>query len=120
LPVPDKDDPLIGCWRGKALEAAPDQQAGWVIDRRGDGTFLIKFETKKNTMSPELQVEEGIWTHQDGRYRTVTLKLDGKSTDTSDPHYLDEYEIAMNGSNQTHYRHVRTGTTFEASKVRCN
>lgn len=59
LPVPDKDDPLIGCWRGNALEAAPDQQAGWVIDRRGDGTFLIKFETKKNAMSPELQVEEG-------------------------------------------------------------
>ena len=87
------------------------------MHRTQDGKFTIQFTTSEGGKVLPIQTEEGQWTHKNGRYTTRTLKVNGNPMSTTDPQYLDEYEVQAISSTEMTYRHLKMNITFQSLKV---
>lgn len=89
------------------------------MDRRADGTFVIEFTPIPNDSGSRPQTEDGIWTHSNGAYKTITLRVNGKPVNTGDEHYSDVYEVVSLDGGVLKYHHKRMNVTFQSEKVSC-
>jgi hypothetical protein len=110
------NDPLVGCWQGEDFQPVLQKKAEWLMNRKPDGSFIIVFATLERG---PIQREEGRWTHKDGKYTTVTTKIEDKPIDVSDPQYTDIYEVKMLDANFMTYHSTRMNLTFTSKKVAC-
>lgn len=119
LPKPDPNDPLVGCWSGEDFQPVFQRKAQWFMNRRADGTFVIEFSANERGVGLPVQTEEGKWNHKDGVYTTVTLRVSGRSVDSSDPQYTDSYQVKSVVDNLLTYYHPKMKLTFTSKKVAC-
>lgn len=89
------------------------------MNRKADGTFTIEFAATERGVALPIQTEEGRWTHKDGTYTTMTLRVSGQAVDSKDPHYTDTYEIKAVADGVMTYYHPTMGITFRSRKVSC-
>ena len=112
-------DHLVGCWYGEDYQPVFQRKAGWLMNRKSDGTFTIEFRTVERGLHLPIQTEEGRWTYQNGKYTTATTNVAGESIDTSDPQYTDEYEVMSLSDTEMIYYHPGVKQTFVSKKVVC-
>ncbi len=84
------------------------------MNRRPDGTFTIEFSSTERGVTTPLGVEEGRWSHTDGKYTVRTLKVKGKEAN-----YTDVYEVKSTNSGTFTYHHAKSKQTFTSEKVAC-
>ena len=113
------NDPLVGCWHGEDFQPVTQRKEEWLMNRKPDGSFLIKFTAVERGTPLSTQTEEGRWTHKNGKYTTVTTKIAGEAVDASDPQYTDTYEVKSIGDNAMTYYHPKMNLTFTSKKVAC-
>ncbi len=114
------NDPLVGCWYGEDYQPVFQRRAGWLMNRRADGTFTIEFRTVERGVSLPIQTEEGRWTHDNGQYTTFTTKVAGEEIDKTDPHYTDTYEVRSVNDVEMTYYHPGVKQTFRSKRVDCD
>ena len=131
---------LEGCWYGEDYQPAIQNRAGWLINRKADGTFSIEFRTvgsgshiatrteTDGTISIEIrmvgsgshiviQTESGHWAYSDGKYRVITSVIDGKAVE---PPHVDDYVLKSISDTQMTYYHVGKKITFTSKRVGCD
>ena len=88
------------------------------MQRRADGTFIVEF--KPLPVGDHVpQLEEGLWSHKNGSYVTVTTKVAGRNVDTSKAEYTDIYHVESHERGVLTYRHQKLGATFTSKQVQC-
>jgi hypothetical protein len=112
-------DPLVGCWSGEDYQPVLQRRATWFMNRKADGTFLIEFTAIERGRQLPIQIEEGTWSHKDGKYVVVTTKIDGVPVDQTDPHFTDEYVVGSVADGVMHYYHQKSKLTFTSRRVSC-
>ena len=117
---PEIHDRLIGCWYGEEYQPVLQRRAGWLMNRKLNGTFTIEFRTLERGHQLPNQTEEGYWAYRDGKYITKTTKVAGEAIDTADPQYSDEYDIQSLSENEMTYYHSGVKQTFKSKRVSCD
>jgi hypothetical protein len=120
LALPAVGDSLIGCWSGEDYQPVTQKRMVWFMQRRSDGTFTIEFTPTERGPSASSQTEEGIWTHANGKYTTITQRIAGRAVGTRDPHFTDEYDVSSQSDGTLRYQHRRAQVTFTSKKVPCD
>jgi hypothetical protein len=117
LSMPTANDPLVGCWEGKDYQPTMLKTVTWLMNRKGDGTFEIRFS--ESGANAPYKTEEGTWSHKDGVYKTITLKVSGQFVNRNDPQYTDTYRVEFVESDVVAYRHEKLKLMFRSKKVPC-
>jgi hypothetical protein len=89
------------------------------MNRKPDGTFTIEFSATERGVELPIQIEEGKWSHKDGGYTTLTLRVAGNSIDPKDPQYTDTYEVKSIADGLFTYYHPKMKLAFTSKKVAC-
>jgi len=110
-------DHISGCWYGEDYQPLFGNKAGWLMNRKKDGTFSIEFRTVKAGERLPIQTEFGEWKFENGKYITITKVVAGKIVT---PYYVDEYEIKSLGSSEMVYFHSGVKQEFSSKRVSCD
>ena len=113
---------LIGKWCGSKQLADGDHQR-WIVNRKSDGTYAIKFTLTKKDKSAETWGEYGIWGIRYPIYFTASRGfIDETGTlpaDTNTPSLYDAFTLINLTSDSFTYKSLTSGNTFTINK-QCN
>ncbi len=113
---------LIGKWCGSKHLADGDYQR-WMVNRKSDGTYAIKFTLTKKDKTSETWGEYGIWGIRYPIYFTAVRGFidEGSSfpADTNTPTLYDAFRVKNLTSDSFTYKSFTSGNTFTVSK-KCN
>ena len=103
---------LVGHWFGDDVQPSTGRPTKWLMDRRADGTFTVRF---KEPAPSVVSLETG--TRSGALYRTQTMSVNGVVTDPDDPYYYDEYLLEEVGADRIVYVHRKNQARYRSRRV---
>jgi hypothetical protein len=111
---------LAGRWYGSSSLREGGKRE-WLMERRIDGTFTVKFRVTDATGKPGDQVEAGYWGFSGGILYTITREiLRGDrfhEVDTRNATFNDAYTFTEMTYNRLRYRSIDTEAEYAVERV---
>lgn len=113
---------LSGHWFGETT--MPGRTQRWVMNRRPEGDFDVRFKVYEGDRVTFEQIERGVWGADEATYVTITTQLEN-SRGISPPAapndvFVEEYAIESLDDREFRYRHKAKGTRYTVRRVEPN
>ena len=101
---------LVGNWYGEQLDSKNNAWQKWVVSRKDNGTYTIKFTTTfENNI--DVTTEEGLWSYSKCLYSVAVEKVNGK-----DVNYQEVYLVNDINTSYMDYTNYRTKNNWRIFK----